>query len=141
MGGLTLLERARAAGLIVVADGETLRVRGPRKAAGLARELIAHKAEVLEELSGTCRRPGSVETDPTFEGPGMPVLRDLGAGLLETDQGRRVRFTQFTYMGCGKWITPSDQTVLVVSGSSPAWGAAGASASEPWRSSEGGRRA
>ena len=52
MEGITLLERARTAGLRVHADGETLIIRGPRRAEHVARELLQHKAEVLGQLRG-----------------------------------------------------------------------------------------
>lgn len=50
MAVLTLLERARAAGLTVWATGPKLNVRGPKRLAALAGELIARKQEVLAEL-------------------------------------------------------------------------------------------
>jgi hypothetical protein len=51
MGGLTLLDRARAAGLSFTADGDRLIIRGPRSAETVARELLARKPEVLELLA------------------------------------------------------------------------------------------
>jgi hypothetical protein len=53
--GLTLYKEALAAGLEVRADGEHLVVRGPRRLSHLARELLAHKPEILAILaqSGT----------------------------------------------------------------------------------------
>ncbi len=51
MVGLTLLQRARHVGLTVSSNGDRLRVRGPRREGALARELIAHKPEVLAELA------------------------------------------------------------------------------------------
>jgi hypothetical protein len=50
MGGLTLLDRARAAGLSVTAEGKRLVIRGPKRADTIARELITHKVEVLAAL-------------------------------------------------------------------------------------------
>ncbi len=50
MEGLSLLDRARLAGLKVRADGDHLVVRGRRSQERLARELLAHKAEVMAEL-------------------------------------------------------------------------------------------
>lgn len=50
MEGLGLLDRARAAGLRVSADGDMLVIRGPRSADGLARELLEHKGEILALL-------------------------------------------------------------------------------------------
>jgi hypothetical protein len=48
---LTLLQRARHAGLFVVADGERLLVRGPSRLDPLARELLDRKPEVMAELA------------------------------------------------------------------------------------------
>lgn len=51
MGVLTLLlDQARAAGLTVRAEGDRLKVRGPRRAEALAQELLARKAEVMALL-------------------------------------------------------------------------------------------
>jgi len=51
MDGLTLLSEGRAAGLIVLAHGGRLVVRGPRSADAVARQLLAHKAVVLAALA------------------------------------------------------------------------------------------
>ena len=48
---MTLLDEAREAGLIVQADGDTLRIHGPRRLEPLARRLLEHKAEVLAVLA------------------------------------------------------------------------------------------
>jgi hypothetical protein len=50
MDGLTLLEEARAAGLVVTVVGEQLQIVGPRRAESVARRLLAHKTEVLQAL-------------------------------------------------------------------------------------------
>ncbi|MBZ0252713.1 MAG: hypothetical protein K8I02_05170 [Candidatus Methylomirabilis sp.] len=51
MDGVTaLLRESLEAGLTLRLDGESLRVRGPRRAEGLARRLLDCKAEVLEAL-------------------------------------------------------------------------------------------
>jgi hypothetical protein len=50
MDGLTLLERAQEAGLVVRAVGEKLIIRGPRRAESVARLLIEHKPKVLAAL-------------------------------------------------------------------------------------------
>ena len=52
MDCLTLLDRARAAGLDVQADSARLVVRGPRSAEAIAKELLAHKQEVMLLLKG-----------------------------------------------------------------------------------------
>jgi hypothetical protein len=51
MDGLSLLHEARAAGLVVTAEGETLRIVGPKRADSLARRLLAHKAELMHALT------------------------------------------------------------------------------------------
>lgn len=50
MGGVTLLNQARAAGLRLSWDGELLRIKGARKHTALAKELLDRKAEVIEAL-------------------------------------------------------------------------------------------
>lgn len=50
MDGVALLSEARDAGLDVLADGERLVVRGPRRAEPVARMLLDHKADVLAAL-------------------------------------------------------------------------------------------
>ena len=50
MDGLTLLLEATAAGLTVRVDGERLVIRGLRSADAVARELLAHKVDVLGAL-------------------------------------------------------------------------------------------
>ena len=55
MDGLSLLERARQAGLEVRADGSRLLVTGPKRLEGLAQALLAAKAEILAELESEAR--------------------------------------------------------------------------------------
>jgi hypothetical protein len=50
MDGLELLREARAAGLVVLAEGDRLRIRGPRQAEPVARRLLQHKGLVLNAL-------------------------------------------------------------------------------------------
>src|SRR3954451_8448148 len=50
MDGVTLLRRARGAGLGVTAEGEKLVIRGPKRAEPVARLLIAHKPKVMAAL-------------------------------------------------------------------------------------------
>ena len=52
MDGLALLAEARAVGLSVAAEGDRLRVRGPKSAAGVAAQLLAAKPAVLAALAG-----------------------------------------------------------------------------------------
>ncbi len=51
MDCLMLLNEARAVGLVVLADGDRLVVRGPRSAETVARRLLEHKAEVMRALA------------------------------------------------------------------------------------------
>ena len=51
MGGIELLRQARDAGLDVQADGDRLRIRGPRRLEPLALELLRCKGELLAILS------------------------------------------------------------------------------------------
>ena len=50
MDGLTLLDKAEVAGLVVSVDGEALHVRGPRSAEQLALKLIEHKTDVMSAI-------------------------------------------------------------------------------------------
>ena len=51
MEGLVLLEQAQAAGLSVQAEGDKLRIRGPRCAEMLAKKLLERKVEIINLLS------------------------------------------------------------------------------------------
>lgn len=51
MGRLALLEEARAAGLTVYAVGDVVEIRGPQRAAALAKVLLRRKEEVLAALA------------------------------------------------------------------------------------------
>jgi len=60
-----LLARAHAAGLIVVAEGDNLRLRGPLEPpADLLVELRAHKAEVLALLGEAVRTAAQIQLQP-----------------------------------------------------------------------------
>ena len=50
MDGMMLLNEARAAGLTVEAEGDRLRIRGPKRAESVALKLLAHKPTVLGAL-------------------------------------------------------------------------------------------
>jgi hypothetical protein len=63
MDGLDLLAEARGAGLIVLAGGDRLIIRGPKSADAMARRLLAHKAVVLAALT-----TGNGNTTPTNPG-------------------------------------------------------------------------
>ncbi len=68
MDGVGLLERARAAGLTVVADGDTLTVRGPKSAGPIARELLGHKSAVLAALMPAPKRNRPTDPRPDLAG-------------------------------------------------------------------------
>jgi hypothetical protein len=70
---VTLLHEAREAGLEVRADGDRLVVRGPRSAEGLARMLLARKAELWPMLADPC--PLGVNI-PLAIGETAPALRE-----------------------------------------------------------------
>jgi hypothetical protein len=55
MDGLTLLRRAQDAGLAVDVDGNTLVIRGPRRAEPVARLLLDHKPVVISALMADWR--------------------------------------------------------------------------------------
>src|SRR5262245_37508294 len=50
MDGVTLLEEARTAGLIVRSIGRSLEIRGPRRAEAIAKRLLAQKPVVKAAL-------------------------------------------------------------------------------------------
>ncbi len=90
MDGLTLLQEASAAGLMVLADGDRLVIRGPRSADAVARRLLAHKAVILAALAAGNgnTNPAIPEVAPipevvpirrsTAPRPGLPEVRELG---------------------------------------------------------------
>ena len=51
MDGLTLLRRAREAGLKIQPAGDMLKITGPKRAEPLVRLLAKHKADVLAALA------------------------------------------------------------------------------------------
>jgi hypothetical protein len=69
MDGLTLLNRARAAGLTVSAHDGVLNIKGPPRADALARELIEHKPEILAALDTPGASMEAVETQGPATGP------------------------------------------------------------------------
>jgi hypothetical protein len=68
MVGLTLLAEALAVGLTFNVAGDKLVIRGPRRAAAIAKRLLAHKADVMLAL-----KQRSVETDPSPANPPQNV--------------------------------------------------------------------
>lgn len=79
MARLALLDEARAAGLEVVADGDELVVRGPRRLADLVKLVLASKAEllaILREAEAPAAEPA--EPSPTSA---VRVRRLIGNGF------------------------------------------------------------
>lgn len=84
MDAVTLLDRARAAGLDVRLDGDRLQVRGPRGVEALIERLREHKAEIIALLraeaapkvcswSGCGQPVGPWEADPLR--PGLMIQK------------------------------------------------------------------
>jgi hypothetical protein len=65
MDMLATLERARAAGVIVTTDGETLSITATKKNSALATSLQKNKAEVIRLLTGL--PPDALETIPSVQ--------------------------------------------------------------------------
>lgn len=85
----TLLSEARSAGLVVVADGDLLRVRGPKAAGEIARRLLDRKADVLAVLArerapvAVAKRSGNPM--PMHQGDAdRPVAGDVARPILAT---------------------------------------------------------
>ena len=72
MDAVTLLLRAKKAGLRLERSGDKLIVRGPRQAAPVVKLLAEHKAEVLAALAATpgfARAVSFVDGEPPLEQP------------------------------------------------------------------------
>ena len=82
MDGLSLLHRARNAGLRVEAAGDKLLIRGPKSAEPVVMLLAEHKLEVLAALAAT---PGFARVVPSAE---------REPGLQEPCAARRGRMLQ-----------------------------------------------
>jgi len=63
MDGVALLTEAYASGLQVRTEGERLIVRGPKRLAALAQQLLSHKAAILEILELFEERAAIMEYD------------------------------------------------------------------------------
>jgi hypothetical protein len=75
MDSLTLLQRARDAGLRVEAADTLLKISGPRKAEPLVRLLAEHKAQVLDALRKVQEVQKGVEHDPGPYASALAALR------------------------------------------------------------------
>jgi hypothetical protein len=69
MDGLSLLHRARDAGLQVEAAGDKLLIRGPKRAEPVVKLLAEHKLEVLAALTPFDRVVSGAYGEPSLEQP------------------------------------------------------------------------
>jgi len=104
--GVTLLRRARDAGLTVGAEGDKLVIRGPRRAEPVARLLLDHKPAVLAALAADWRaRHREALTHWSALHP-MDEAAELAWGELE-DRWHRIhgaRIAPWQCAGCGEPI-------------------------------------
>jgi hypothetical protein len=90
MDGLTLLRRAHEAGLAVVAEGDRLVIRGPKRAERVAQLLIEHKPEVLAALAPAGRSPCAIEQNKEADDAEATWWRDrFSARLVHWFRGDR----------------------------------------------------
>jgi len=87
MDGMTLLQEARAAGLIVFVEADMLKIRGPRQADPIARKLIAHKPVVVDALQAEARRTLPLDFSPNDLSADWHFLWDERATIMEFDGG------------------------------------------------------
>ena len=85
MEGLELLKGARAAGLVVTADGDQLFIRGPKRLAAIVQQLIANKPAVMAALrppastaDGCCQPTESDPVSVTVNGKTYDVAMTVG---------------------------------------------------------------
>jgi ribosomal protein L37AE/L43A len=64
MDGLTLLSEGKAAGLTILADGDRLIISGPKSADAVARQLLAHKAVVMNVLRNWTSWEDTIDPPP-----------------------------------------------------------------------------
>lgn len=108
MDGITLLRRAREAGLRIAADGGRLVIRGPKKAEPVALLLIEHKREVLTALDKATDWPARHREALTHWGALHPA--DEAASLAwgeMADRWHRLhaeRVPRWQCAGCGEPI-------------------------------------
>lgn len=93
MDGVTLLLRARAAGIEIRGSGEQLHVRGPKRHEALVKQLFEHKAEILRLLKdegandplAPCSGGGNTEPEAA---PAWLIERNLSPQKVAEDFGR-----------------------------------------------------
>lgn len=82
MGGLGLLNQARAAGLDVRTVGNRLRLCGPQRLESIALELLRCKAEIVPilETARSIREPGELPADWRVEWEERTAIREYEGG-------------------------------------------------------------
>ena len=86
MDGMTLLNQARSAGLVVMVEGNILRIRGPRSADPIARNLIAYKPAVVDALKAEIV-PQAIPASPNDLPPDWQSVWEERAAIMEYDGG------------------------------------------------------
>ena len=85
MDGMTLLKKAQAAGLRIEAIGNVLKIRGPKRAAPIARRLLENKQAILAEL---LRKSGAVVIDQGWNPEAAALIKWFlveGQNLIPSD--------------------------------------------------------
>lgn len=112
MGSLTtLLREAAAAGLTLRADGDKLKIVGPKSAAETVRKLLANKPAVMAALTEGCEsaavaersgdkvptvqavadRPVAADVARRFSGPDALTLTEVEAVVVQLDERAAIR--------------------------------------------------
>jgi hypothetical protein len=88
MDCVTLIERAKEAGLSVLAEGPRLIVRGPRRSHRVAQELLNRKSEVLAALNSLSKAVCHTFADKTRSAAAKSEI--LSAGNVEVRARRQL---------------------------------------------------
>jgi len=81
MDGMTLLEQARLAGLTFTVRGDKLVIRGPRRASHVAEQLLAHKGEIIQAMTGNSWTPADLPRDWHLLWEELAAIREYDGGL------------------------------------------------------------
>jgi hypothetical protein len=85
MDGLTLLSRARAAGLVIFFESGRLIIDGPESAEALAQEILDHKVEILAALQAEDASPqhaAAIPSTPILDADIVGLVARLGGSGL-----------------------------------------------------------
>lgn len=108
MDAVTLLRRAKEAGLCVEPAGDTLKVRGPKYAEPVVKLLAEHKVEILAALAKVARQAETLSPAPWFERVVAPVKGEPGfESACATRRGRIEKLPDGLLLHfcaeCGAW--------------------------------------